>query len=240
MKRLRVWVIAAAVATMGGCAVRMGGPSPVGEDALILRITNETADQIATMLKQDGVEFAILSGSRDSAFYADVATRAGMKSTRPGRAGTTTFAFLGPQALGDTTLSLKVQGGGEIRIHDALYRIDKERRLDLMAVHFESATNIKEHVRTLLNYVSTDVSASAGVILSVESPTPALGDSVSVLLRAYLADVWECTKEGKAGARNQNLPMRAYYGPSARIRCDDARLLTNAGGGMFGHFVMLR
>lgn len=233
-----VWAVAGVVLT-AGCAVRMGGPAPVEQDAITLHVTNETAEQVAAQLREHGAEVAILSSTRDSAFYADVAARAGMKSTRPGRAGSTTFAFLGPQAIGDTTLSIKVNGGGEVQLHDALYRIDKERRLDLMAVRFESA-NLRESVRALLGYFSTDVMATAAVVMAVEAPTPALGDSISVLLRAAFGDTWECTKEGHNGPRNPNLPIRMFYGPSARIGCRSAEVLNNPGGAILGHLEVLR
>jgi hypothetical protein len=215
----------------------MGGPAPIKQDALVMRVTNETAEQVAAVLQQSGVEFAILSGSRDSAFYADVAARAGLKSTRTGHAGSTTYSFLGPEALGDTTLALKIRSGGELRLHDALYRVDKTRRLDLMAVRIEENANIRDAVRSLLDYVSTDVMATAAVVLAVDSPSPAVADSVSVLLRAMYTDVWECTEAGKKQPRNGTLTMRMMVGPSTRARCDTAEQITN---GMVGHLVLLR
>ncbi len=226
---------------VGGCAVRLGGPAPVDEDAIALHVSADmSAEQTAALLKQHGVEVAILASEHDSAWYADVAARAGMKSTRPGRAGTTTFAFMGPQALGDTTLALKVQGGGEIRLHDALYRIDKQRRLDLMAVHITPQANLRESVRALLAYVATDVLANAAVVFAIEPPTPALGDSVAVLMRAAFADAWECTPQGRTGTRNKELPIRLFYGPSMRVRCGGAEHLAESGGAILAHLVLTR
>lgn len=239
---MKSWRVSGAVLLTlltAGCAVRLGGTKPIEEDAIALQINGTaTPEQIAALLKQQGVEVAILSGAHDSAWFADLATRAGMKMTRPGRAGARTFAFLGPQALGDTTLTLKVDGGGEIRLHDALYRIDKHRRLDLMAVRIEPGANLKESVKALLKYVASDVLANASVIFAVEPPTPALGDSVSVLMRAAFSDAWECAREGRNGARNTELPIRLFYGPSVRVRCQSAELLNTGGSAVVAHLVL--
>ena len=167
MKRGSGLVVAAAL--LAACSsVRLGGPSPSDLDAIAMVIpADATAEQVAQILTQRGVDYAILSGARDSAFYADVATRAGLKNTRPGGTGSTRFSFLGPQALGDTTLALKVTGGGEVLIHDALYRIDKNRRLDLMSVRIEPNVNLRESVRAVLAYVATDVLPNAAVLLAI-------------------------------------------------------------------------
>lgn len=239
MRLGRVIATAMLAVLIAGCAVRLGGPKPTDQDALALRLTDSaTPDQIAALLKQRGVEVAILSSTRDSAFYAATAAAAGMKMTRVGRTGTGTFAFLGPQAIGDTTLTLKVQGGGEVRLHDALYRIDKQRRLDLMAVRIAPEANLRESVRTLLAYFATDVLPNAAIVFAIEPPTPALGDSVSVLMRAAFADAWECTREGHDGTRNVDLPIRLFYGPSMRVRCDGAERLNESGGAILAHLVL--
>ncbi|HEX6558925.1 MAG TPA: hypothetical protein VF021_05665 [Longimicrobiales bacterium] len=239
MRRGRVMAAALLAVLVAGCAVRLGGSKPINEDAVALRLAESaTPEQTANMLKQRGVEVAILSSTRDSAWYAAVATAAGMKMTRVGRTGAGTFAFLGPQAIGDTTLTLKVQGGGEVRLHDALYRIDKQRRLDLMAVRIAPEANLRESVRTLLAYFATDVLPNAAVVFAIEPPTPALGDSVSVLMRAAFADAWECTREGRDGARNTELPIRLFYGPSMRVTCEGAERLNEGGGAILAHLVL--
>jgi len=238
MKRGSGLVVVAAV--LAACSsVRLGGPSPADQDAIAMIVPPDaTAEQVAQMLTERGVDYAILSGARDSAFYADVASRAGMKNTRPGAAGSTTFTFLGPQALGDTTLALKVTGGGEVIVHDALYRIDKERRLDLMAVNIEPNANLRESVRALLAYVATDVLANAAVLLAIQPPTPALGDSISILTRAAFADAWECTSDGRNNPTVKDLPIRLFYGPAVRLACRAAERVDVAGGAILGHFVI--
>jgi hypothetical protein len=241
MRRTSVMAAVTAALWTAACAVRLGGPTPVNQDAIALRVpADATADQIAQLLKQRGVEYAILSGQRDSAWYADVATRAALKSTRPGRAGGTTFAFLGAQAVGDTTLALKVAGGGELLVHDALYNIDKNRRLDLMAVRIEQSANLRESIRTLLAYIASDVLPNAAVLLAIEPPTPALGDSVSILTRAAFADAWECTRDGRTNPIVTDLPIRLFYGPAVRMTCESAERIDMGGGAIFGHFVLPR
>ena len=231
-----------AVMVLSACgSARVGGPSPEDVAAIATVVpANATAEQVAQYLTQRRVDFAILSGARDSAFFAAVATGAGLKSTRPGAAGATTFAFLGTQPVGDTTLALKVTGGGEVRVHDALYRIGKNRHLDLMAARIEPNANLKESIRTLLAYVATDVMANAAVLLAIEPPTPALGDSVSILMRAAFADAWECTNDGHTKPVVTDLPLRLFYGPAVRLACRNAERVDMGGGALFGHFVMGR
>lgn len=237
--RSRRVISIALFALSAGCATPLGHPKPMPEDILAMRVADTTtAQQFGALLKQHNVSAAILSSAHDSAWYAQVAATTAMKMTRPAHVGANTFAFLGPQALGDTTLTLKVQGGGDIRLHDALYRIDKNRRLDLMAVHIDPGANLLESVHALLAYVSTDVMANAAVVFAIEPPTPALGDSVSILMRAAFTDAWECTKDGKTGSRNTELPMRMFYGPNMHISCDSAERLSDGGTGMLGHFVL--
>jgi hypothetical protein len=227
--RITVVVIAMLVAA---CAARTKGEADLSheKDTIALRVANESSEQIAQLIKDQGVEVAIISSNKDSAWFADVATRAGLKSSRPGRAGNSVFAFIGPTAIGDTTLSLKVAGGGEIRVHDALYRIDKNRRLDLLAVKVEPGVNLTESMKSLLQYVSTDVMANAAVILAIEPPNPIVGDSIAVLIRPVYADAWECTRAGRDRTQNRELPIRLFYGPGVRIRCKGADRL-DAGGG---------
>ncbi|MGQ0813751.1 MAG: hypothetical protein ACT4O1_04730 [Gemmatimonadota bacterium] len=229
-------VVAACMAlSVAACAVRLGGPGPLDRDALALKVASDaTAEQTAQLLTQHGTEYAILSAARDSAWFAAVAARSGLTSTRPGSARGTTYAFLGPKALGDTTLTLKVPGGGELRVHDALFELDKNRRLDLLVVQLDTLASLQRSIETLMLYVASDVGATVAVLLAVEPPTPALGDSVAVIMRALYADVWECTSAGRGGARAPALPIRLFYGPAVRIRCAGAE--TVGTGGLLGHF----
>jgi hypothetical protein len=224
---------------MTACSLNLGGPSPIEREAIAMRVeAGASAEQVAKTLKDRGVQFAILSATRDSAWFAEVARLSGLTPTRSGVAGPTTYTFLGPKALGDTTLTLKVAGGGELRVHDALFQVDKNRRIDLMAVRIDSIANLQRSIETLLTYIATDVGANVAVLLAIEPPTPALGDSISVLTRAAFSDTWECTTDGKAGKKPDNLPIRLFFGPSVRMRCQHAERIGT--GGMFGHYVLPR
>lgn len=241
MKQGPVVVATLAALFATACAVRMGGPKPVDVDAAVIVAPSTTApEQIAQQLGQRGIEYAIISAPRDSAFFAELATRANLKTTRPGKAGTTTFAFIGPQALGDTTLSINVPGGGQVRIHDALYRIDKVRRLDLLVARIDQNANLQSAIGELLKYVAKDVGPTAALLLAIEPPIAALGDSVSVLTRAAFSDVWECTPEGRRGARASHLPIRVFAGPAVRMRCESAEIIDVGTTAILGHFELPR
>jgi hypothetical protein len=241
MTRGRFVVAALMAVLMTACATGVGSRKPIDQDALVLRLAdNATPDQVANILKQRGVDVAILASTRDSAWYASAAGAAGMKMTRVGRTGTGTFAFLGPQAVGDTTLSLKVSGGGEVRLHDALYRIDKQRRLDLIAARIAPEANWRESMNALLRYIAgPDVLPNAVIVLAIDPPSPAVGDSISVHINPYLSDAWECTREGKKGTRNTELPVRLFYGPSMRVSCAGAeRFNESSGAAILAHLAL--
>jgi hypothetical protein len=239
MRRGSGLIVMALGIVLTACAVNLGGPTPVDREAMAIRVdAGASAEQVAKTLTERGVDFAILSATRDSAWFAEVARLTTLTPTRPGRFGSNTFTFLGPKALGDTTLTLKVPGGGELSVHDALFSIDKNRRLDLMAVRIDSIANLQRSIEALLTYIATDVGANVAVLLAIEPPTPALGDSISVLTRAAFSDSWECTPDGRAGKKPDNLPIRLFFGPSVRMRCDSAERVGT--GGVFGHFVLPR
>lgn len=237
MKRRSVMAAAAIALTAGACAtIQMTGPKPVKQDAVVMHVdAAATPDQIAETLTQQGAEYAIISApAGDSAWFANIATRAEKSATRSGRVNGRVYGFIGPKALGDTTLTLAVPGGGKLNIHDALFEVDKNRRLDLMAVQFDSTVNLQRSITRLLEYVASDVGATVSVLLAIETPTVAMGDSVSVLMRALYTDVFECTAEGKTGASPGDLPIRVFYGPPARTRCDGAERIGK--GTLVGHF----
>ena len=218
-----------------GCAMAMGRPDPVERDVVIMRLDAAAdAAQTAQVLTQQGAEYAIVSAPRDSAWFADVATRANLTTTRTGRVGGRSFGFVGPKALGDTTLTLNVPGGGVLRIHDALFEVDKNRHFDMMAVQFDSTVNVQRSVTRLLEYIAKDVGPTVSLLFMVEAETAALGDSVSVILRPLYTDMFECTAEGRAGTRAADLPIRVFYGPVARMGCESAERI--APGTLAGHF----
>jgi hypothetical protein len=105
-------------------------------------------------------------------------------------------------------------------MHDALYRIDEHRNIDLMIVRID-APDVRAGVRTLLNYMATDVPADAPLVLAFDGPAPELADSAAVMMLATLGDASECRDEPQAAEPS----VRLLYGPSARVRCLSARNL---------------
>jgi hypothetical protein len=231
------WIVFGIALMAAGCAAAgIGGNDPAPQDALALRVPESmTAEALGARIKQGGYEFAMLSTSRDSAFLAAAATQAGLQMTRPGRIAGSTYAFFGPKPLGDTTHTVMVQSGGQVRLHDALYKIDKTRNLDLLIARFEGVTDLRSGVRALLSYVGSDVSNNAGLLLGVEAPTPQFGDSVALLLRAVYRDTRECAS---TGASASSPSIRLFFGPEARVRCGRAEVLGEANAPVSAQFVL--
>jgi hypothetical protein len=234
MKRSVGWIVLASVAA-AGCAGGLGRGGPLQRDAIAWQVPAGTsAEQLGARLQQGGYEFAMLSANQDSAWLAAAASRAGLQMTRPGRVGGSTYTFFGPKPVGDTTHVIQVQGGGRIRLHDALYRIDKNRIVDLILARFDSVTVLNNGVRSLLEYVGSDVSGSAGLLLGIEVPSAQAGDSVATLVRAYLTDARECA----SGAPATTPAIRVFYGPRARLTCQRAEVLNEAGGPVSAAFAL--
>jgi hypothetical protein len=238
MKRSSI-VIAAAGLMVTACASALGGRGdPVPRDAIALRVpATITAEALGARLRQGGYEFAMLSAPRDSAWLATAATAAGLQMTRPGRVGENTYVFFGPKAVGDTTHTVPVPSGGQVRLHDALFQVDKARNLDLIIARFEGVTDLRSGVRALLGYVGSDVSNSAALLLGVDAPTPQFGDSVALLLRALYTDTRECGSTSNPQAGNQT-GLRLFYGPQVRVRCERAEVLNESGSPISVHFLL--
>jgi hypothetical protein len=235
MKRSGVAVIFVTI-IIAGCAVRMGGPSPIRRDAVAWRVPNNLdADTVGARIQAGGYEFALIATQRDSAFLARAAWRAGLQMTRPGRIGDTNYVFFGPKAIGDTTHSAPVTGGGYVRLHDALFEIEKNRRVDLIIARFDSVADIRAGVRTLIEYIAKDVSSNVPLLLGFEPTSPQMGDSVSVLVRALLADTRECSGSASAAAAPT---IRLLYGPEARVHCERADVLSITGAPVGAQFTL--
>jgi hypothetical protein len=134
------------------------------------------------------------------------------------------LAFLAGKPVGDTTLALPLEGGGSVVVHDALYRVDKRRHLDLLALRIQSNAEVRPAVQALLRYVATDVMSDAAVVLAIDVPDAATGESVAALLDPAFLDARTCLPEELRGGA-QVSGMRLFYGPEARLRCESARLL---------------
>jgi hypothetical protein len=214
-------------ALLTACAVRLGGGGPQAYTAIALKATGDTgAADVGQRLRAAGADVVLLSSERDSAWFAEVATSAGLELSGPGETSGRGFAFLSRlEVLGDTSLVLNVDGGGSVHMHDALYRVTGGRYLNLMMVRLD-APDLRAAVRALLLYVASDVMANAAVLLAVDAATPALADSAAILMRAHYTPAVECADDGGELAAAGSI--RLLYGPVARLTCRSARLLPGA------------
>jgi hypothetical protein len=223
---IRKLLTTALVATLAaGCAVRLGGPGPVEYRTVALSSAAEApAAQVAGYIRESGANVVLLAAPADSAWFAEVARSAKLSLSGPGKAGGVSLAFLAGKPVGDTTLALPLEGGGSVVVHDALYRVDKRRHLDLLALRIRSAAEVRPAVQALLRYVATDVMSDAAVVLAIDVPDAATGESVAALLDPAFLDARTCLPEELRGGA-QVSGMRLFYGPEARLRCESARLL---------------
>jgi hypothetical protein len=83
---------------------------------------------------------------------------------------------------------------------------------------------VQEGIRALLNYIATDVSDDAGILLALDAPSAAMADSAAAMMLAYLENARECGGSPDSGAASGGL--RLFYGPGARIRCAEASVAT--------------
>jgi hypothetical protein len=224
---------------VSACAVRLGGGSPQNYTAAVLQVnTGAAAAETGQRLRAAGTDVALISADRDSAWFASVAEGAGLQLSGPGRIDGRAFGFLSRlELVGDTTLSLEVPGGGSVHMHDALYRVDRDRYLDLMLVRFD-APDLRAAVRALLLYAATDVMPNAAVLLAIDAPTPALADSATVLLRPYYPPTTEC--RNAPADLGQTGSIRLLYGPIARITCRTARRLPDTPAGLVAEVTVQR
>ena len=237
MKRSTALVVLSTV-IVGGCALGLGGSDPLERDVLALRVpAGMTAEQLGSRLQQGGYEFALLVATQDSGWLAAAAAQAGLQMTRPGHVGDAHYVFFGPAALGDTTHVIAVRSGGSVRLHDALFELDKQHHVDLILARFDSVADLREGVRSLLSYVAKDVSGNAALLLGIETPTQQFGDSVAVLIRAAYLDTRECAEQN-AGTAAVPSTIRLFYGPQLHVRCDNASVLNEAGGPVSARFVL--
>jgi hypothetical protein len=216
--------LVAAALLVDACAVRLGGPAPVEYAAVALvAAPSATATETAARLRSADAELVLLAADRDSAWFQAVATEARLSLSGPGRTGARALGFLANlEILGDTSIVLNVSEGGRIHMHDALYRVDKNRNIDLMMVRLEETPDLRAAVRRLFDYIATDVGASAALLLAIDAVAPQTADSAAVLMRAALESAVDCANGDGA---TELPPVQLLYGPSARLGCRSARVL---------------
>lgn len=230
---------------VAGCAVRLGGPKPIEYRAIALQTGPESSPaEVARWIRQADANLVLLEAPGDSAWFDEVARQVKLTLSGPGVAGSVAFGFLAGEAVGDTTIVLPLEGGGEVALHDALYIVGAGRYLDLLAARFSPDADVREAVRALLNYIATDVMPQAAVVLAVNAPDPAAAEQVSMLLRPVFSDASNCRSRGRGSANAsgnglEQSRMRLYYGPDTLLRCSSARPL-GAGGPLVARLVLGR
>jgi hypothetical protein len=221
------------------CAGRIAGSGPQEHRVAALSADPGAApSDVADLIAGANAGIVLLSADRDSAWFADVAAAAGLALSGPGHYGERGKAFFtNLEILGDTSLVLAVPGGGSVHMHDALYRVNGARRLDLMMVDFD-APDLRAAVRALFSYIATDVGATVPVLLAIDGATPLVADSVAVLMRAHYSNELECPSS-RIPADTQ-LSVRLLYGPSARLTCVSSGLLPGEPPGVAAGVVLGR
>jgi hypothetical protein len=225
--KTKVSIALLACMLVAACAVRMGGGAPEERRALAMDVAaGISADSVGKAVRAADAQVVLLSAQADTAWFGQLARASGLVLSGPGLAGTQRLAFLAKDsAVGDTTITLAVEGGDSLVVHDALYKIDKNRNLDLMVLRLTGRHPLRATIRSLLSYIATDVGGDAAVIIAVDVDEPARGDSVATLLSPAFADTRLCIPSSES-ATGANLKIRMFYGPQMRTECRDARAVT--------------
>ena len=221
----RMWLVLGMAALVSGCALRLGGPAPENRRTVAMKLSaGQTADSAAARIRVLNADVVLLSVPADSAWLARAAYVAGYSLS--GSTGSGGLAFLTRvAALGDSTVTLAVEGADSLVVHDALYQVDENRYFDLLAFRMESGAPVQPTVRALLLYIATDVIGDAAVALMVDAPNAATADSVAALLTPAFSDARGCVDDDDADVPATSL--RLFYGPQTLMECRSARIVDN-------------
>src|SRR5690606_7387009 len=113
------------------------------------------------------------------------------------------------------------------------------RNIDLMLVSFAEAQSARDGVRALLNYIATDVGGTSALLIGISTPTPAMADTASQLMRAAFRNVLNCGGESIAAPAG-GPAVSMFYGPEARLTCESARVLSGAANDIVARVVVGR
>lgn len=225
MRRLLVSVCLFALVA---CAPRLD-PRPVDVPTVVfLAEADAAADAVGASIREVRPRHALVAGPADAAWFQGVAAAARLEGmSGPGvLAPDLAVAFLGMEAVGDTTLELRYDGGS-FMLYDALYDLGRRRFLDLLAFRVERPEDVRPLIAALTAYKATDVMPGAAVIFAVIVPDAAVGDSVGRLLSPMYRGAEDC---GVAPERVARTEVRLFYGPEARMFCRSASLSETAVG----------
>ena len=93
-------VVALVLLIAAGCASSLGNRDPIRRSSLAWRVQpGTTAEQAGDFVKQGAYTFALIAAAQDSAWFASVATGAGLSLSGPGRTGGRGMAFMTPTDL---------------------------------------------------------------------------------------------------------------------------------------------
>ena len=227
------------VIALTGCAVRLGGPKPLEYRTLAFSVAPQSgAEEVAGWIRQADANLVLLAAAADSAWFGEVARQSKLNLSGPGSAGTISYGFLAGEPVGDTTLVLPLEGGGEITLHDALYKVDDRRYLDLLAVRVPENVPPRAAVTELLEYIATDVMQESAVVLALDTPDSATGDAMATLLRPAFRDARACLPDADNGAASAP-GMRLFFGPATKLTCEGARPL-GVGGPLVARLILRR
>lgn len=226
-----------------GACFSLGGPPAVVFQTLVLSPdAGATAAAVTQRIQGEMGELVLVSAeNQPDEWFGQLAEQTGLRLSGPGRTGSRAMAFLTTiEALGDTSIVLGIADGGRIHMHDALYTFGDERLIDLMLVDMADVTNLREAVRTMFAYIASDVGSNVPIVLGVHAPTAAISDSVTVLMRAFLASAIECAERSAEGVITRSGNLALLHGPSVRTSCESASPLEGQGGGIRARLIVGR
>jgi hypothetical protein len=205
---------------LSACAANYGGPKEIEVPTVSIEADADAAPAaVASAIRDAGARAAFVFASRDAAWFRDVAAASQLELSGPAVAEGLGMAFLAPAPLGDTTVTLEYEGGSIIA-QDALYEIEEERYLDLIALRLDAGAPTEDAVAALLQYVATDVGNAAALVMAVRVPDAATGERVARMLAPAYFAVLRCGSSESAGPAGEH--VRVFYGPAARMFCADA------------------
>lgn len=252
-------ILASGALVLAACAVRLGGRDAVEYRVLALDAGGESdAAAVAARVRGTGANVVLLAAPRDTAWFAGVARDANLSLSGPGMRGGNGLALLATEPLGDTTLALPIGEGDSppsVLVQDALYEVDGDRYLDLIAVRIDRGQDVSAAVGALLAYVATDVMPRAAVALAVDAPDAGAAERVARLLEPAFMDAQDCIGasedgyDGENGSHSRrdasagNAPppgLLLFYGPELQMRCERAELRSELGRAIIANLVVNR
>lgn len=226
MKKL---LTALAALALSACALNLGGPKDIDVPTAAVRVENGTgAGTVASALQGAGIRAAVVAAPAGEEWFEELGATASLNLSGPGEMGGLRMGFLtAAEAVGDTTLDLAYEGG-VLTVHDALYEVEKDRLLDILAFRMDEPATIPEAMTAFLEYVATDVSNRAAVVIAVAVPSAEVGDAVARMLSPGFYDARRCDGADATAAGHEGI--RLFYGPEARMFCTDAAAESLADG----------